>query len=91
MKAKLTNGFTNGGNHFGNDRLPHYTWMGKSETLSMVASVPDNKCIWFDKSGEYCHTLMAELVSGADLAGGRGWGEEVQENYPLPLLFFKNK
>jgi len=56
MKARLTcsNGMKNGDSHFlGNDRLPQYTYKGKNltEAPSMVANVPDGKCMWFDKSG----------------------------------------
>lgn len=54
MKAKLCNGIINGDNHqLENDRLPHVTYNGKvlNDAKSMVAHVPDNKCIWFDKSG----------------------------------------
>ncbi|KAL9974713.1 hypothetical protein ACROYT_G011786 [Oculina patagonica] len=52
MKAKLCNGI-NGDNHqLENDRLPHVTYNGKfwNDAKSMVAHVPDNKCMWFDKS-----------------------------------------
>ena len=54
MKAKLPNGIKNGDNHqLENDRLPPVTYNGKflSDARSMVANAPDNKCIWFDKSG----------------------------------------
>lgn len=54
MKAKLFNGIKNGDNDpLENGRLPPVTYNGKfsSDTRSMVANVPDNKCIWFDKSG----------------------------------------
>ena len=54
MKAKLFNGIKNGDNDpLENGRLPHVTYNGKlsSDARSMVANVPDNKCIWFDKSG----------------------------------------
>jgi len=55
MKARLTcsNGMKNGDSHYlGNDRLPQYTYKGKNltEAPSMVANVPDGKCMWFDKS-----------------------------------------
>lgn len=54
MKAKFCNGFKNGDNdQLENNRLPHVTYNGKfsSDARSMVANVPDNKCIWFDTSG----------------------------------------
>lgn len=54
MKAKLFNGIKNGDNELlENGRLPDVTYNGKlsSDARSMVANVPDNKCIWFDKSG----------------------------------------
>lgn len=54
LKAKRCNGIKNGENHLlENHRLPHVTYNGKflNEAKSMVANVPDNKCIWFDKSG----------------------------------------
>ena len=49
-----SNGIKNGSScHLANDKLPHFGFNGKcsSETLSMVANVPDSKCMWFDKSG----------------------------------------
>ena len=53
----------NGDSHLvHNDRLPHYIWMGKSEALSMVAHVPDSKCMWFDKSGRYCFILVMSVI-----------------------------
>ena len=55
----VSNGMKNGDSHLvRNDGLPHYIWMGKSEALSMVANVPDSKCMWFDKSGRYCFILV---------------------------------
>ena len=56
MKAKLYNGIKNGDKDMlENGRLPHLTCNGKfsSDARSMVANVPDNKCIWFDKSGTH--------------------------------------
>ena len=53
--AKGSNGINNGDScHLTNDKHPLYTLKGKcsSEATSMVANVPDSKCIWFDKSGE---------------------------------------
>lgn len=47
------NGIRNGDScHLTNDKLPHFTAKGKclSEAPSMVANVPDSKCIWFDQS-----------------------------------------
>ena len=60
MKAKLTcsNGIKNGDNYqLANDRLPHVAYNGKlsSDARSMVANDPDNKCIWFDRSGRYIY------------------------------------
>lgn len=51
-----SNGIKNGSScHLVNDKLPHLGFNGKcsSETLSMVANVPDSKCMWFDKSGRH--------------------------------------
>ena len=53
-RFKRSNGIKNGSScHLVNDKLPHLGFNGKcsSDTLSMVANVPDSKCMWFDKSG----------------------------------------
>ena len=60
LNAKLTssNGLKNGdSHHLPNGKHPHYTFKGKCspEATSMVANIPDSKCIWFDKSGRYSH------------------------------------
>ncbi|XP_067055781.1 uncharacterized protein [Acropora muricata] len=66
-RFKRSNGIKNGSScHLVNDKLPHLGFNGKcsSETLSMVANVPDSKCMWFDKS-----VLSATLDFNSKLQG----------------------
>lgn len=66
MNARLTgsNGIKNGdSHHLSNGGRPNYILKGKnlSEVTSMVANVPDSKCMWFDKSGKYSQALVTDL------------------------------